>query len=376
MEELVPSVPGGHGVDGSSVVEERAESGSAPAGRTSRHVAVIGASIAAVVVLVAVIAVVVTRSDGSPAGPRATGTPPVESREPAVAREWVSGVGQSGDSIDPEAFGDWRGAPVELISMWEDDNVAMVELAGLRPGGAFDSWDGSMDIAIGALGDGESWGEAADGAYDDRWQESLTNLAELRDSASGVTYIRFAHEMNGDWYPWAVNEGNYEAFIDSWRRFRDLQQEIFPAAQLVFGVNKQSFDNGMDWRETFPGAEYVDVVGVDYYNQPCVATWEEWENGVDATDGHGGPLGLESHRAFAESVGLPLAVPEWAGNADQCDSPVYIEAMHAFFALHGGSGPGEVLYEAYFNVDIDGQRWTILGGDRLPESAEVYRRLF
>jgi hypothetical protein len=326
----------------------------------------------------------------APTTPETTPEPvtPAPSAEPASAGagsslpalapgSWLSGVGQSGPDLDIAAFAAWRGSQVGLLSMWEDDNQAMTELWGLRPGGVFGSWDGPIDIAVGALGDGESWEKAAAGAYDARWRQSLQNLADLRAGRTGTTFIRFAHEMNGNWYPWSVNAGNHQAFIQAWRHFRALQQEIFPHSQLVFGLNRESYGNGIDWRQTFPGAEHVDVMAVDYYNQyPCVRTAEEWDAAVVATDEHGAPRGIEQHRRFAESVGLPLAVPEWAGNADQCDSAVYIQGMHDFFRQHAGSGAGQVLYEAYFNVNIDGDKWRIQGGGRMPAAAEAYRSLF
>jgi hypothetical protein len=58
--------------------------------------------------------------------------------------------------------------------------------------------------------------------------------------------------MNGNWYAWSVNSGNATAFMSSWRRYRALQQEIFPQSKLVFSVNRESVGNGIDWRKTFP----------------------------------------------------------------------------------------------------------------------------
>ncbi|WP_163476064.1 glycosyl hydrolase [Geodermatophilus normandii] len=263
------------------------------------------------------------------------------------------------------------------MSLWEDDNTAMVALEGLRPGGEYAGWQGPMDIAIGAIGPGETWEEAARGAYDARWRASLSNLQEYRRGLPGTTYIRFAHEMNGDWYPWSVDVDNYRAFIEAWRRFRAMQQEIFPSSQMVFSANREAVGTGMDWRQMFPGAQYVDVMGVDYYNQwPCVETQEEWNYAVVEKDEYGAPRGIEPHRQFARSVGLPLAVPEWGCNADQCDSPVYIENMYDYFRAHAGSGPGELLYESLFNVDFGGDRWRLYGSDRMPLAAARYRELF
>jgi hypothetical protein len=326
--------------------------------------------------LVAAVVVLVTAGCGlgaSPGGDRLTADRPSEGA--ALPGEWMSGA--AGFGVSSGEFGAWRGRPVEIVATWADDNVAMTELTQLRPGGEYAGWQGPMDIAIGAIGPGESWRQAAVGAYDARWRLSLSNLRELRGSRAGTTFIRFAHEFNGDWYPWSVNAGNYRAFIDAWRRFRGLQREIFPQARLVFAVNRESFGAGMDWRDMFPGAEYVDLMGVAYFNQfPCVVTQREWDIEVVEKDDNGAPRGLEAHRQFAGSVGLPLAVPEWACDAHQCDSPVYVQNMYDYFRTHAGGGPGEILYESYFNVIWDGDRWRLFGSDRMPSAAERYRELF
>jgi hypothetical protein len=330
-----------------------------------------GASIAAVVATGIAVGTVIAIQPDDPV--RVVQTPDPRSSPPAP---WMSGA--SGQGVTSGEFAEWRGRPVDISATWADNNEAMVALHQLRPDGEFGDWDLPLDIAIGALDEGETWGEAADGEYDARWRESLRNLRELRADRPGTTYIRFAHEMNGNWYPWAVTADDHQAFVEAWRRFRGLQQRIFPEAQLVFCVNRESVDTGMDWREFFPGRRYVDVMAVDYYNMnPSVDSAEEWQKAVVETDDWGGPKGLHQHRDFARSVGLPLAVPEWSGNADEGDSPAYIRGMHEFFDRYGGDGAGQLLYEIQFNMDKDERRWLLFDEyTRMPISAETYQELW
>ncbi|WP_347059032.1 glycosyl hydrolase [Blastococcus sp. HT6-30] len=324
---------------------------------------------AALAALLLVIGVAVIRqSDGEPG--RTTGDSGA-----APAGQWLSGA--AGTGVSSGEFGEWRGRPVDIVGQWSDTNEAMVHLWDMAPGSQWWDWDGPIDTAIGAIGPDETWAQAAAGAYDTRWRQSLTNLRNLRGDR-GTLYIRFAHEMNGNWYPWSVDAGEAEDFQSAWKRFRALQQEIYPESKLVFSLNRESVDSGIDWRETFPGAEYVDVMSVDYYNQfPYVGTAQDWVESLDDVDAYGAPKGLEGHRQFAESVGLPLAVSEWSGNADWGDSPAFIEGMHDFFSTHAGDGPGEILYEILFNVDGYDRRFYMYGdGVRMPESAEAYRNLW
>ena len=57
--------------------------------------------------------------------------------------------------------------------------------------------------------------------YIDRWADHLQkSLAESNDRQA---YVRLAHEMNGDWYPWSPTVGNSSAgsYIGMWQRVHD-----------------------------------------------------------------------------------------------------------------------------------------------------------
>jgi hypothetical protein len=289
---------------------------------------------------------------------------------------WTSGA--SGTGVVEGTFADWRGAPVEIAATWADvDPQLQIDLPQLREGEEFADWQQDLDIAIGAIGEDESWAEAAAGEYDRRWRTSLRTLERLWGDRPGTLYIRFAHEMNGDWYPWAVDAESRDDFVTAWQRFRDLQQEHFPESQLVFCLTRESVGNDIDWRETFPGAEYVDVLGVDYYNQyPYVDTLAEFEEAATELDDSGGPKGIRGYQDFAREQGLPLAVPEWGGNAGEGDAPAFIYGMYRFFEEASGTGPGELLYEVVFNVEGYEDNFLMYPDSAMPDSAEQYARLW
>jgi hypothetical protein len=304
-------------------------------------------------------------------------TPVVLLDRPAgPSADWVSGA--SGHGVTGDEFGNWRGAPVEIAGTWADAEPSLqTKLPTLQRGAEYGNWQKDLDVAIGAIGEGESWADAADGDYDRRWRQSLTNLAELWGDRPGTLYLRFAHEMNGNWYPWAVTADDRDDFMEAWRRFRELQQAVFPESKLVFCLNRESVDSGIDWRETFPGAEYVDVLGVDYYNQnPYAGTLEDFDEAATETDEWGGPKGIAGYQAFAREQGVPLAFPEWNGKASEGDSPAFMYAMYAFFARNGGSGPGQVLYEVLFNMSGYDEDFQLYPETDMSHSAAQYRRLW
>jgi hypothetical protein len=316
------------------------------------------------------------RTAPQPAGAAAPRPSTATSLTGAVsAGTWLSGA--AGDGVADGSFADWRGTELGIAGTWADNNEAMVELWQLDPGGDFGDWDRALDIAIGGIGEGESWAAAADGTYDDRWRASLGNLRDKWGDRTAPLFIRFAHEMNGNWYDWSVDAGNAEDFVAAWRHFRELQQEIFPESQLVFAVNRESVGNDIDWRETFPGAEYVDVMGVDYYNQyPTVSTQADWEESLTEVDEWGAPKGLQAHLDFARSVGLPLAVPEWSGKAENADSAAWMQGMHDFFAQNAGGGAGQVVYDVLFNIDMHDDSYRVFPETRMEAAAAAYRDAF
>jgi hypothetical protein len=292
---------------------------------------------------------------------------------------WLSGV--SGDGVVDGSFGAWRGRPVEIAGTWNDNFESQEWQWSVRPGFSMAQWRGDLDDAVGGIykDRGESWAAAGDGAYDQRWRRALTNLASSWQGRPGTVYIRFAHEFNGDWYPWAVKSGEVADFKRAWGRFRALQREVFPAAKLVFCPNAETSRSlGYDWRRAFPGRDLVDVVAVDYYNQwPFVSSRAEFAPAMDRFDAWGAPRGLERHREFAESVGLPFAISEWSSNADFGDSPAFMEGLHSWLSEHAGTGAGQVLYEIEFNVGSHGGgNFALHPVNHQPAAVAAYRNLW
>lgn len=76
-------------------------------------------------------------------------------------------------------------------------------------------------------------------------------------------YLRFAHEMNGDWYPWGHTNGNsQDEYMVAYKRVRLL----FAAAGTtnVFWIWSPNVDFPLT--PYYPGDDQVDFVAVDGYN--------------------------------------------------------------------------------------------------------------
>ncbi|GAA4674724.1 glycosyl hydrolase [Frondihabitans cladoniiphilus] len=287
--------------------------------------------------------------------------------------------GASGTGVVNGQFAAASGNQVGIAGTWSDNDSASVNFWQLQSGGDYANWNKPLDIAVGAIDAGETWQAAASGAYDARWTTSLTKLKALRSNTTATTYIRFAHEMNGNWYPWSVTASNYTYFDAAWNRYRALQQQIFPQAKLVFSLNRESSgSSGIAWTKYFPGAANVDLISVDYYNQyPYVATDADWKASLSQTDAFGAPKGLDKYLAYAQTQGLPLAVSEWSGKASFGDSPVFVQDMLQYFKTHAGNSAGHIAYDVLFNVGGYSGDYQLFGPDaKMPLSSAAYASFF
>jgi hypothetical protein len=84
-----------------------------------------------------------------------------------------------------------------------------------------------------------------------------------------TVYIRYAHEMNGEWYPWSRDPAVY---VQAWKHVVDLFRSVGATkAKFVFApaANLYQTDDAA-WlaqvQRYWPGADYVDQVGTTMIN--------------------------------------------------------------------------------------------------------------
>jgi len=81
--------------------------------------------------------------------------------------------------------------------------------------------------------------------------------------------LRWAHEMNGDWYPWGVgvNGNTPQQYVAAWRHLRDIFAAVHATnVQWVWSPNVV-IDNDLPLESLYPGDTYVDWVGLDTFNR-------------------------------------------------------------------------------------------------------------
>lgn len=108
----------------------------------------------------------------------------------------------------------------------------------------------------------------------------LTRWARQIKSWGRPLVIRFAHEMNGDWYPWAqgVNGNGPGDHAAAWRHVVDVFRRVkVPNVTWSWSANVP-YPGSTPLADLYPGNAYVGRVGLDGYNWGTTQSWSTWQS--------------------------------------------------------------------------------------------------
>ena len=105
-----------------------------------------------------------------------------------------------------------------------------------------------------------------------RYDSYLTSYAQAVRSLGHPVIISFGHEMNGTWYSWGNGKTSPADFVAAWRHIVDVLR-AWGAFNVIWLWTINSLSGGPGQaaapRAWWPGASYVDWVGIDgYYYYP------------------------------------------------------------------------------------------------------------
>ncbi|MGA8791255.1 MAG: glycosyl hydrolase [Paenarthrobacter sp.] len=179
------------------------------------------------------------------------------------------------------------------------------------------AWGGGLEQPAYSLG------RIAAGDFDahiTQWGQSLASWGY-------PVQLRFAHEMNGNWYPWAegVNGNQSGDYVRAWRHVHD----VFAATgagnvSWVWSPNVPYYGS-TDLGGLYPGAGYVDVVALDGYNWGTSASWSGWISPQDLF-----APGIARLRSLAP--GIPILIAETASSEAGGDKAAWNTDLVAYLA--------------------------------------------
>ncbi len=187
-----------------------------------------------------------------------------------------------------------------------------------------------------------------DGSHDDYIDRYAV---AVRDLGLPVA-IRFAHEMNGNWFPWSEERnGNQRGeYVQAWRHVHDRFTTIGATNAIwVWSPNVITARPNVRLAPLYPGDEYVDWMGmVGYYRRvylddagkPKAPTFDNTYSGT-----------LAELRATALK---PIVITELGATEVGGNKPAWIRSL-----FQGLADNPDVIGFVWFNHSVNGNDWRI-----------------
>lgn len=191
-----------------------------------------------------------------------------------------------------------------------------------------------------------TWEPGANGATDSRYRLEAIVRGDfdsyIRSWALAARawrhpfFLRFAQEMNGDWYPWGTKIGNpqgntSEQFRAAWRHVHDIFQHVGASNAIWVWSPNTMYPGSTPYADDYPGNTYVDWIGIDGYNAgPPSQRWLTFR-----------ALFAQSYETAAALTKKPMMIAEtassqaggdkaaWIRNAFLSDIPLHFPRIRA-----------------------------------------------
>jgi beta-mannanase len=189
--------------------------------------------------------------------------------------------------------------------------------------------------------------------------------------------INFGHEMNGTWYPWCgLKNGDAqttgygdptrpdgpERYVDAFRHVRNLFNAVGANNVIWAWSPNEGNPVGEAWNDVenyYPGAEYVEWLGMTGYNWGAARPWSQWRS-FDAI------FGDLYRRLVALAPDKPIIIAEFASSESGGDKSQWV--TDAFRRIK----EAYPLIKAFVWFDIVKETdWAI---DSSSESLEAFRQ--
>lgn len=112
----------------------------------------------------------------------------------------------------------------------------------------------------------------------------LIRIARVLAAHPDRVLLRFAHEMNADWYPWGVGSNGNEAhhYVAAWKHVHRLMSREADNLEWVWAPARTWWEDPLPLEDVYPGDRYIDYVAVSGYGHSGTAedTYGAWYDEV------------------------------------------------------------------------------------------------
>ncbi|TYC75024.1 hypothetical protein EH183_10645 [Streptomyces sp. CB01881] len=165
----------------------------------------------------------------------------------------------------------------------------------------------------------------AQGAHGDFDRYFLKLARRLVALGGADTVLTLGWEMNGVTYTHRCKP-DPAAWKTYWRRIVSVMRSV-PGQRFRFDFTPNRGVDAIPWTRCYPGDDVVDIIGMDNYDQPAGATFDDYVRE---------PYGLQDQVEFAAKRGKPVSYPEW-GLFRNGDNPEFVQRMVEWMRTHDTS---------------------------------------
>lgn len=205
--------------------------------------------------------------------------------------------------------------------------------------------------------------QAAQGTYSDKYVEAARTIAQGTPGTDQI-YIRTGWEFNATWSPHSSSAmGQPDQYVGAYRDFVESFRSV--SDRFVFEWTPNIGDQGMNPELAYPGDDYVDIIGMDFY-WDSKQSWsitdpvQAWDFFVNQ------PYGLQWLEDFATAHGKPTAYSEWGINSS--NGAYFVAQAAQWFEDHN------VVYQSYWESDAAFQG--LLHGGQHGDSGQAFLTAF
>lgn len=152
------------------------------------------------------------------------------------------------------------------------------------------------------------------------YNDYVVSFARQIKSVPGTVFIRFAHEANGDWYPWSVSKIGTQKYIALYRYLKDKFDALGVVnAKWIFSINHEDVpaDRNNNYLDFYPGDKYVDYVGIDGYNWGNTKPWSRWLSFDE--------IFSDCYREITRKIKKPVLITEFSSTSGGGDKAAWIK---------------------------------------------------
>lgn len=187
---------------------------------------------------------------------------------------------------------------------WSDKKFDAAFLTRLADGGripviTWEPWNSSKNDPDGVWQKDYSVESIINGDHDEFIREWARGAKEYRQPL----FLRFAHEMNGNWYPWSSRYNLPDGYIAMWKHVHNIfTEEGANNVMWVWAPNNTAANGTTDNMLSFyPGDEFVDWVGFSGFNWGTTSEKTRWTSFSELAEKAYGKL---------ETIDKPIMVTE------------------------------------------------------------------